>query len=126
MVYSKLCTYCHVVTLEGFNEQERKYYEKGTKTLHTRERCAEAKNRAGAGLIQTHEQAQDQKSQDIKAAQVQRKKEHDELIKNMQWLTKAIAQLNETQGGGAAKEILDAMGFREFQEEQRSFENDVV
>ena len=39
----KLCIYCHKVTLEGFDETERKYYEKGTKTLHTRERCEAAK-----------------------------------------------------------------------------------
>ena len=39
----KLCIYCHKVTLEGFDETERKYYEKGTKTLHTRERCELAK-----------------------------------------------------------------------------------
>jgi hypothetical protein len=39
----KLCIYCHKVTLNGFDEVERKYYEKGTKTLHTRERCEAAK-----------------------------------------------------------------------------------
>jgi hypothetical protein len=39
----KLCIYCHKVTLEGFDETERKYYEKGSKTLHTRERCELAK-----------------------------------------------------------------------------------
>jgi hypothetical protein len=39
----KLCIYCHKVTLEGFDETERKYYEKGSKTLHTRERCEAAK-----------------------------------------------------------------------------------
>ena len=39
----KLCIYCHKVTLEGFDETERKFYEKGSKTLHTRERCEAAK-----------------------------------------------------------------------------------
>jgi hypothetical protein len=39
----KLCIYCHKVLLEGFDETERKYYEKGSKTLHTRERCELAK-----------------------------------------------------------------------------------
>ena len=39
----KLCIYCHKVTLNGFDEVERKYYEKGSKTLHTRERCEAAK-----------------------------------------------------------------------------------
>jgi hypothetical protein len=29
--------------LNGFDEVERKYYEKGSKTLHTRERCEAAK-----------------------------------------------------------------------------------
>ena len=39
----KLCIYCHKITLEGFDETERKFYEKGSKTLHTRERCEAAK-----------------------------------------------------------------------------------
>ena len=39
----KLCIYCHKITLDGFDEIERKYYEKGSKTLHTRERCEAAK-----------------------------------------------------------------------------------
>lgn len=39
----KLCIYCHKITLDGFDESERKYYEKGSKTLHTRERCEAAK-----------------------------------------------------------------------------------
>jgi hypothetical protein len=39
----KLCIYCHKVTLNGFDETERKYFEKGSKTLHTRERCEAAK-----------------------------------------------------------------------------------
>jgi hypothetical protein len=43
----KLCIYCHKVTLEGFDETERKYYEKGSKTLHTRERCEAAKQSTG-------------------------------------------------------------------------------
>jgi hypothetical protein len=44
----KLCIYCHKVTLEGFDETERKYYEKGSKTLHTRERCEAAKQGTGS------------------------------------------------------------------------------
>ena len=39
----KLCIYCHKIILDGFDETERKYYEKGSKTLHTRERCEAAK-----------------------------------------------------------------------------------
>jgi hypothetical protein len=69
---------------------------------------------------------QDQKSLDIKAAQLERKRQHNELIKNMQWNTKMMAQLNQTNGGGDAKDILEAMGFEEFREEQRSFEDDVI
>ena len=63
----------------------------------------------------------DQKSKDIKDAQVQRKKEHDELIKNMQWLTKMLAFKAEQDGGGSASEILDGIGFRQFQEEGAGF-----
>lgn len=48
----KLCIYCHKVTLDGFDEGERKYYEKGSKTLHTRERC-EAAKRGELGTTQT-------------------------------------------------------------------------
>ena len=69
---------------------------------------------------------QEQKSLDIKAAQLQRKKEHDELIKNMQWLTKMLAFKAEQDGGGSANEILDGIGFREYQEEQRDFEGDMM
>ena len=47
MAYSKICVYCHVVTLEGYNAEQRKYYEQGTTQLHTRERCAEARSKAG-------------------------------------------------------------------------------
>ena len=119
-----LCKYCHVVTLEGFNEQERKYYEKGTKTMHTQERCTEAKNRGGAGLSQTPNQ--DQKTKDIKDAQEERRVQHRQLIKNLQWNTKMLAHVVEIQGGRQAREILDEMGFEEYQEEQRSFENNVV
>ena len=122
------CKYCHVVTLEGFNEQERKYYEQGTKTMHTRERCTEAKNRGGAGLSQTLEQPQpqDQRTKDIKDAQEERRVQHRQLIKNLQWNTKMLAHVVEIQGGKQAREILDEMGFEEYQEEQRSFENNVV
>ena len=135
MAYSKICVYCHVVTLEGYNAEQRKYYEQGTTQLHTRERCAEARNKAGLPahtLSATPPKQQpatidqNQRSLDIKAAQIQRKKEHDELIKNMQWLTKVIAQLNRNTGGGTAKEILESMGFEEFREEQRNFEDDML
>jgi hypothetical protein len=43
----KLCIYCKKIVLEGFDETERKYYEKGSKTVHTRERCEAAKTGPG-------------------------------------------------------------------------------
>jgi hypothetical protein len=130
MAYSKLCIYCKVVRLEGYNEIERKYYEQGTKQLHTRERCQEAKNRPGAGSSpgpQQQQQEQQTKSDEIKAAQIERKKQHLEFIKNLQWNTKMLAILAEQNGGGNAKDILDSIGFEESrQEDQSDFMNDVV
>ena len=97
MAYSKICVYCHVVTLEGYNAEQRKYYEQGTTQLHTRERCAEARNKAGLPahtLSATPPKApainQEQKSADIKEAQEERKRQHNELMTAMQNLTKAI------------------------------------
>jgi hypothetical protein len=136
MAYSKMCIYCHVVTLEGYNAEQRKYYEQGTTQLHTRERCAEARSKAG---LPPHTPSanprpiqaaptieQNQKSADIKAAQIERKKQHVEFIKNLQWLTKMLAFKAEQDGGGSAKDILDSMGFEEYREEQRDFVDDVL
>ena len=65
----------------------------------------------------TIEPTQDQK---IKAAQKERLRQHNEFIKNLQWNTKVQALRAEQDGGhGTAAEILDAMGFEEFQEDQR-------
>jgi hypothetical protein len=65
----------------------------------------------------TPEPTQDQK---IKAAQKERLRQHIEFIKNLQWNTKIQALRAEQDGGhGTAAEILDAMGFEEFREEQR-------
>ena len=72
------------------------------------------------------QQAVDQKNMDIKAAQLERKRQHVELIKNLQWNTKALATVAESNGAGSAKEILESMGFEEFREEQRSFEDDML
>jgi hypothetical protein len=122
MAFAKKCKYgCN--TMIVWRDTEGKFYEQDTNEQHTKDRCAEAQGKASItqpatkGYFKT---GQDQKSEDIKAAQLQRKKEHDELIKNMQWLTKAIAQLNETQGGGAAKEILENMGFEDYRSEQQN------
>lgn len=133
-----MCDYCHVVTLEGYNAEQRKYYEQGTKQLHTRERCTEAKNKAGplpspppvaksaAGGNGSNNALSQQRLQDIKDAQAVRQKQHVELIKNLQWTTKMLAHLVEAQGGREARELLESMGFEEFQEEQRSYENNVI
>jgi hypothetical protein len=80
-----------------------------------------------ANPIQKAVTDQDQKSKDIKAAQLERKLQHIELIKNLQWNTKMLAFKAEQDGGGSAAEILSSMGFEEFQEEQReSFMDEVV
>jgi hypothetical protein len=84
------------------------------------------------GQIQQHQyqpqphNGQQQKSDDIKAAQLERKRQHVELIKNLQWLTKMLSFKAEQDGGGNAKDILDAMGFEEFREQQRSFEDHMI
>jgi hypothetical protein len=41
----KLCKYGCGTTLEGFDEENRKFLEAGTGGLHTKERCQEAKNK---------------------------------------------------------------------------------
>jgi hypothetical protein len=126
MAYIRKCKYECGTQLLGFDEVERKYKEHPSGILHTKERCAEAKRKLQnqnqpqqPQQPQQQQNNQDQRSLDIKAAQVQRKKEHDQLIKNMQWLTKMLAIKAEQDGGGPAKDILESMGFEEFQEEQR-------
>ena len=84
------CKYCHVVTLEGFNEQERKYYEQGTKTMHTRERCTEAKNRGGAGLIQSQTETQ------LPPPKIRKSKTSKTHKKNAEY---SIANLSKTYNG---------------------------
>ena len=73
------------------------------------------------------DQGQDQRTLDIKAAQLQRKKEHIELIKNMQVLTKAIIRDIAAREDAEAKDIMDSIGFEEYRQEQReSFMDEVV
>jgi hypothetical protein len=68
-----------------------------------------------------------QRLDDIKAAQEERKKQHIEFIKNLQWLTKMLAFKAEQDGGGSAEEILNSIGFREYQQEDKfSFQDEVV
>ena len=144
MAYSKLCKYCEVVTLEGYNPTERRYYEQGTQQLHTIDRCNEAKKRKNSlGTSSNHQPQQvstivrqptdqDQRAKDIKDAQIQRKAEHDELIKYMklniqhlQYNTKMLANVFEANGAGSAEDVLADIGFREYQEEQRTQTQDV-
>jgi septum formation inhibitor MinC len=70
---------------------------------------------------------QDQKSLDIKAAQLERRIQHKQLIQNMQWLTKAIVRDIAAREDSEANDILDSIGFEESREEQReSFMDEVV
>jgi hypothetical protein len=70
---------------------------------------------------------QDQKSMDIKAAQLERRIQHKQLIQNMQWLTKAIVRDIAAREDSEAKDIMDSIGFEESREEQReSFMDEVV
>ena len=69
---------------------------------------------------------QDQKSLDIKAAQIQRKKEHDELITELRNLRKTIIAEIASRKGAEAQDIIDSIGFEQSREEERSFEDDVV
>lgn len=68
----------------------------------------------------------DQKSLDIKAAQEERRVQHRELIVAMQNLTKAIIRDIAIHEHADAADILDSMGFDEYREEQRSFQDEVV
>lgn len=122
MAYTKLCVYCKVVRLEGYNSEERKYYEQGTKQLHTRERCNEAKNRSGAGSTP----AQDQKTNDIKAAQEERRQQHRELITAMQNLTRAIIRDIAIHEHADAADIEDSIGFDQSREDKFNFQDEVV
>jgi hypothetical protein len=126
MAYVRKCKYECGTQLLGFDEKERKYKEHPSGILHTKERCTEAKNKLGTVQNQPPQNNQDQRTKDIKDAQEERRVQHRQLIRNLQWNTKMLAHLIEIQGGKEAREILDSMGFEEFQEEQRSFENNVL
>ena len=135
MAYSKICVYCHVVTLEGYNAEQRKYYEQGTTQLHTRERCAEARNKAGLPahtLSATPPKVpaavvnQEQKSADIKAAQDERKRQHNELMIAMRNLTKAIIADIASRRGDEANDIVDSMAYDQSREDKFDFQDEVV
>jgi hypothetical protein len=70
---------------------------------------------------------QDQKSKDIKAAQLERKKEHDELMIELRNLRKAIVAEIASRKDAEAQDIIDSIGFEESrQDQQESFMDDVV
>lgn len=70
--------------------------------------------------------AVDQKSKDIKAAQLERKKEHDELMVELRNLRKAIVAEIASRKDVEAQDVIDSIGFDQYREDQRSFEDDVV
>ena len=76
--------------------------------------------------IQRSVTEQEQKSKDIKAAQEERRVQHRELIIAMQNLTKAIIRDIAIHEHADAADIMDSMGFDEYREEQRSFQDEVV
>jgi hypothetical protein len=123
MAYIRRCKYGCETQLRDFDETERKYKEHPSGILHTKERCTEAKKKLESQPkqpLQNKVVDQDQKTKDIKDAQQERRDQHRELIKNMQWNTKMLALRAEQEGGhGTAGEILEEMGFEEFREEQR-------
>jgi hypothetical protein len=72
------------------------------------------------------QQAVDQKSQEIKAAQEERRQQHRELIIAMQNLTKAIIRDIAIHEHADAADIEDSIGFDQYREDQRSFQDEVV
>jgi hypothetical protein len=142
MAYSKICIYCHVVTLEGYNTEQRKFYEQGTTQLHTRERCAEARSKAGLPAHsynatprspQSQSQSQpsavinqEQKTKDIKDAQEERRVQHRELITTMQNLTKAIIADIASRRGDEANDIIESMNYEQSREDKFDFQDEVV
>ena len=63
--------------------------------------------------------SQGTKSLDIKAAQEQRKQEHDELIIEMRNLRKAIVAEIASRKDVEAQDVIDSIGFDQYREEQR-------
>ena len=127
MAFAKKCKYgCGQMIV--WNDVEGKFFEQATNEQHTKDRCAEAQKgsiptQPAKGYFKT---GQDQKSEDIKAAQKERRQQHRELIKHMQVLTKALAKNIQYNGGPNAPEILDQIGYEEYREDQQSFQDEVV
>jgi hypothetical protein len=89
----KLCIYCHKVTLNGFDETERKYYEKGSKTLHTRERCEAAKR----GELDT--------STKEKSGVIINNQDFKQLVTKVDALIEMVNELNHRLSGQGTLEI---------------------
>ena len=87
----------------------------------------------GSHSPQQHQQATqqkppivDQKSVDIKAAQDERKRQHNELMIAMRNLTKAIIADIASRKGDEANDIVDSMAYDQSREDQRDFQDEVV
>ena len=72
------------------------------------------------------QQAVDQKSIDIKAAQEERRTQHRQLMTAMQNLTKAIMADIASRRGDEANDIVDSMAYDQSREDQRDFQDEVV
>lgn len=59
-----------------------------------------------------------QKTDDIKAAQKERRQQHQEFIIAIKNLTKAMVYIQADKEGANAKDIISAMGFEEYREDQ--------
>ena len=133
MAYARACKYGCGTQLLGFDEEQRKYKEHPTGELHTKERCEQAKSKGGQVLaqIKTPNLSEPssfalQKSEDIKAAQLQRKKENDQLIIALRNLTKAILFDISRRYGDEPKQLEQDIGFEQYREDKFSFQDEVV
>lgn len=128
MAYTKVCKYCDLVKIT-WDDSEGKYIEVHSKQAHTKQRCQDAQTEAGAtkpakqGYFKT---GQDQKSEDIKAAQKERKREHEKLMVALGNLTKAIVYLSSVQSSKSQHDVEDEIGFEQYREDQQSFQDEVV
>jgi polynucleotide 5'-kinase involved in rRNA processing len=129
MAFAKKCKYgCGQLIV--WNDVEGKFYEQATNEQHTKDRCAEAQK--GSGIISSYQKPKqqttfsDQKSEDIKAAQKERREQHRELIITMKNLTKAILALTTKDSNQTVGTLMDEIGFEQYREDQSSFQDEVV
>ena len=136
MAYSKICVYCHVVTLEGTTQSKE---NTTSKVLHNftlgkdvpRQETKPVYLLILLALLLPKVPAattinQEQKSADIKAAQEERRQQHRELIIAMQNLTKAIIADIASRKGDEANDIVDSMAYEQYREDKRDFQDEVV